>query len=139
MNPQVIQGIDESSNEWLSGEEIEQIQVPFDMIFQRQSPFPDIRLITTSKITPEIIKELESNSPYEKNGTQEISEEDIKYSKIISTSITENLCDKFAAPHFIHNFEICSLPDPFPEEKAAPLSQNTKVENELLDDPEFIH
>ncbi|OHS95867.1 hypothetical protein TRFO_10272 [Tritrichomonas foetus] len=94
-----------------------------------------MRLITTSKITPEIVKELEEGAPYGKIGTPD----DVKYAQIISISITENLCDKSAAPSFIHNFETKNLPNPFPEEKARPLSQQTKAENEVLDDPEFIH
>lgn len=134
-DPQIIPGFHDDSSEWVSGEETEQIQIPFDINYLRQQPsFPNIRLITTAKITPEIIADLESGSPYGKIGTKE----DVKYSKIISSSITENLCDKLASPHFVYNFETNALPDPFPEEKAAPLSQNTKVENELLDDPEFI-
>lgn len=131
----VISGVNEENTRWLTGEETEQIRINYNVAFQRTSPFTNLRLITTAKITPKIIKQLESGSPYGKEGT----EEDKKYSQMISMSITENLCDKLATPYFIHNFETQTLPYPFPEEKAAPLSQNTKVENELLDDPEYIN
>ena len=129
-----VDGIEEKDVFWMEGEKNDQIRINYDVIVQKPTNFNNnLRLISVNKITPEIIEKMEAGAPYNKIGTTD----DEKYKQIIAGSITENLCDKFASPNFIHNFETQYLPYPFPEEKAKPLSQS-KAENEVLDNPKYI-
>ncbi|OHT06217.1 hypothetical protein TRFO_25759 [Tritrichomonas foetus] len=116
---------------WEAGEEIDPIDIKYNVQIPNPGNFnPNFRLISSLEITPEIINELRSGAPYKKCGTPE----DKKYAQILSVSLSENFCDKTAAPDFIHAFETKISPNTFPEEHAVPLAQNSNVENEIIDE-----
>ena len=84
----------------------------YDTTLTQNSNFnASFKLITTSPINAKVINQLESGAPYLQKGTSD----DIQHTNLISTSITEHLNDKIAAPNFIFPFESQQLPDPFPD------------------------
>lgn len=117
---QIIYGHSDASIEWVSGEETNQVQSPFEVVFQGENNFDNIRLITTLPITPEIMEELEEGLP---NSEDDILG-DIDLSFDATRNFTENMCDKLVWPHYIFNSELEPLPNPFPNGKFLVLTQN---------------